>query len=256
MQITTSDLRSAVYPAGSDTGAPLTVRKRLELMLRYVNLEGRTILDAGCGAGAYVETFSRHSPNVFGVEYQADKVRDYRARTGRSNVTVGSVEQTGFPDKTFDVILSNEVLEHVTDDRRALSEMYRILKPGGYLFLFTPNRLYPLETHGCYTHSGKRIPSRVPFIPWLPLPLAGRFLVFWCRNYWRGDLKRMVEETGFRVVAYRTIWQTLSNTTGKQSWLLRRLSPLLRVALAILERTPVLRRFGISHLFVCVRNSR
>src|SRR3989344_5358239 len=138
MQITTSDPRSAVYPAGSDTGAPLTVRKRLELMLRYVNLEGMTILDAGCGAGTYVESFSLHSPNVFGIEYHADKVHDYHARTGRSNVTVGSVEQTGFPDKTFDIILSNEVLEHVADDRRALSEVYRILNARWVLvFVYT-----------------------------------------------------------------------------------------------------------------------
>jgi ubiquinone/menaquinone biosynthesis C-methylase UbiE len=42
------------------------------------------------------------------------------------------------PDNSFDVILCNHVLEHVPDDRKAMSELYRVLKPGGWAILQTP----------------------------------------------------------------------------------------------------------------------
>jgi SAM-dependent methyltransferase len=69
----------------------------------------------------------------------------------------------------------NEVLEHVPDDRQALKEVHRILKPSGILFVFSPNRLFPFESH-CVRlrRSDRRVPLWVPFIPYIPL----RFGVF------------------------------------------------------------------------------
>ena len=55
-----------------------------------------------------------------------------------------------FKAGVFDLVLSNEVIEHVVDDRQALAESARVMRPGGRLALFCPNRGYPFETHGIY----------------------------------------------------------------------------------------------------------
>ncbi|NIU60939.1 MAG: methyltransferase domain-containing protein, partial [Pseudomonas stutzeri] len=52
-------------------------------------------------------------------------------------------ERLPFPDATFDVVFSHEVLEHVADDRACVAEMVRVTRPGGRIVVFVPNRLYP-----------------------------------------------------------------------------------------------------------------
>ena len=51
-----------------------------------------------------------------------------------------------FPENTFDVIICNHVLEHVPDDAKAMSELYRVLKPGGWSILQTPINIHSQET--------------------------------------------------------------------------------------------------------------
>jgi 2-polyprenyl-3-methyl-5-hydroxy-6-metoxy-1,4-benzoquinol methylase len=52
-----------------------------------------------------------------------------------------------FPDEYFDVVVSNHVIEHVSDQQLHLSEIARVLKPNGVVYLATPNRLWPWEVH-------------------------------------------------------------------------------------------------------------
>ncbi|MDH5644369.1 MAG: class I SAM-dependent methyltransferase [Candidatus Heimdallarchaeota archaeon] len=240
-----------VFPLGSDTGTPLTTQKRIGFVRKYVSLENKCILDAGCGADAYVAEFMKYSNKTFGCEYQLEKIKKYHSDTGNNNIVCGSVEDLCFPDKMFDLVFSNEVLEHINDDKAALNEMHRALNIDGLLFIFTPNRLYPLETHGCYTIKGKRIPSRFPFISYIPDRIAKHFLVFSNRNYFYGELSRKLENAGFDIIAYHPVWQTFSNSTGKQSKITKILSPIFRYIASTLERTPYINKFGISHLFIC-----
>ena len=122
--------------------------RRLNLIRQYVALEGRRILDVGCGIGMYVEKFRRFSTDVYGVDVDAEKVA--QASLNMPNISEAPAEALPFEDDTFDVIMLHEVIEHVDDDRRAIEEAVRCLKPGGRVIIFAPNRLYLFETHGFY----------------------------------------------------------------------------------------------------------
>ena len=122
--------------------------RRLQLIRQYVPLEGRAILDVGCGLGLYVQRFRDLSEDVHGVDIDPAKVA--QAGEQLSNIRQGSAEALPYPDETFDVVFSNEVIEHVQSDQAAIDEAYRVLVSGGHLVVFCPNRGYPFETHGCY----------------------------------------------------------------------------------------------------------
>src|SRR4030042_490857 len=69
------------------------------------------------------------------------------------NLALAASEQMPFPDNSFDVILLHEVIEHVSDDAATLREACRVVRPGGRIVIYAPNRLHPFETHGVYVGS-------------------------------------------------------------------------------------------------------
>jgi SAM-dependent methyltransferase len=68
----------------------------------------------------------------------------------KKRVFQGDLQAINYGDNEWDYAMLNEVLEHVADDSKVLDEVYRILKPGGILFIFSPNRWFPFETHGVF----------------------------------------------------------------------------------------------------------
>src|SRR5258708_703770 len=113
---------------------------------QYVELRAKRIVDVGCGLGMYVQQFRQFSDDVYGVDIAPDKIA--RASEWLPNLRVSPAEELPFDDESFDIILLNEVIEHVDDDRRAINEAFRVLAPGGHIVVYAPNRLYPFETHG------------------------------------------------------------------------------------------------------------
>lgn len=240
-----------IQPGGADTGTPLNVGRRVRRLQQYVDLNGKWILDCGCGSGAFVLELLAFSPHVFGVDLNAEKVRNARslnAHLGR--VHQGNIEQLGFHNCQFDVVLLNEVLEHVRDEDRVLSEIHRVLKPGGTLALFAPNRLYPFETHGCALRVGVEVSPLVPLIPYIPVTFGNTFLQYYARNYFPWELARKLRRHGFTIQRQFYVWQTFENCTGLLPQPLRVLSPFLRRVSFLLENIPWVRAFGISQAFL------
>jgi SAM-dependent methyltransferase len=124
-------------------------QRRLEMIVHAAGerIQG-CILENGCGVGMYVEHLSPFGGTVIGLEYDFERVAEARKNSPR--IINGAGEFLPLPSSTFDLILSHEVIEHVQDDRGAVCEMIRALKPGGRVVLFAPNRGYPFETHGIY----------------------------------------------------------------------------------------------------------
>jgi ubiquinone/menaquinone biosynthesis C-methylase UbiE len=247
-----SEYRDNIKPGGADTGMPLNVAHRIDIARQYVSLEGKRILDCGCGCGEYLKVMEQYSENISGIEYEAAKVqRYYDAGGDRNKVRVGNVEQLEFEDNTFDFVFMNEVLDHVADQERALGEVSRVLKPGGVLAIFTPNRFYPFETHGVgLKANGRDISHLWPFIPWIPLSVGNRLFTYYARNYWPWELKRLVRGAGLGVVEQGYAWQTFENNTHRLPRVLALVAPVLRKLARLLEMTPVLKMFGVSLLVI------
>ncbi|OQA47617.1 MAG: putative S-adenosylmethionine-dependent methyltransferase [Chloroflexi bacterium ADurb.Bin325] len=218
--------------------------RRLALVQQWTKLEGARILDAGCGVGLYTEKFGQYSPNVVGVEIDAAVAAEAQRR-GLS-VVIAPAEELPFDAASFDVVFSHEVIEHVTDDRRAAAEMVRVLAPGGRIALFCPNRLYPFETHGHYWR-GKYHFGNTPLINWLPDPLRNR-LAPHVRAYTRGGIRRLFAGQPVRVVHHTVIYPGFDNIVARRPALGRALKRVLYA----LEHTP-LRWFGLSHFIVLER---
>ena len=171
------------------------LQRRLDLVRRDVPLEGKRILDIGCGVGAFVRRLREFSPEVYGTDIDRDSVLR-GTEEGLPNLGLAVGEHMPFKDGTFDVILLHEVLEHVSNDVDTLREAKRLLAPGGKVIVFCPNRLYPFETHGIFL--GKRyVFGNMPLVNYLPDPVRNR-LVPHARVYSTRKLRRVYRKAGLR----------------------------------------------------------
>lgn len=218
--------------------------RRLDLIARHAPPDVHRVLDAGCGVGMYVRQLQQFSAQVCGVELEFDRA----AEAGRDlpAISCASVEALPFRDGTFDLVLSHEVLEHVGDDRRAVSEALRVLRPGGRLAIFVPNRWWPFETHGIYWRGQYRF-GNIPLVGYLPDPWREK-LAPHVRAYRRRGLSRLLEGLPCRIIVHTAIFPGYDKLTSRQ----RRLGTALRRLTYLLESTS-LRWFGLSHFLVVER---
>ena len=211
------------------------------MVQRWAQLTGQRVLDVGCGVGMYTAAFSRETPHVFGIEVEHERAAEAMEQTTGISQAVG--EHLPFPNATFDVVFSHEVLEHVDDDHACAAEMVRVTRPGGRLVVFVPNRLYAFETHGIYWR-GRYHFGNVPLVNWLPTPLRDR-LAPHVRAYTGRDLRRLFDNLPVRVLHHTQIYPGYDNIVARAPTLGRG----LRAITYALEHTP-LRAFGLSHLLV------
>ncbi|WP_448591309.1 class I SAM-dependent methyltransferase [Thermoflexus hugenholtzii] len=236
-----------LYEKAAQRGLPSLIwgpgqARRLALMRRYAALEGARILVDGCGIGIYVEALRAFSPEVHGLDIDAGYLREARRR-GIGCLVQAAAEALPYPDGSFDVILSHEVIEHVADDRRAVAEMVRVLRPGGRILLFCPNRWFPFETHGHYWRGRYRF-GNTPLINYLPDPLRNR-LAPHVRTYSGRALRRLFAGLPVRIVHHTRIFPAFDRIACRHP----RLGRWLRRLADRLERTP-LNRLGLSHFLV------
>jgi len=92
------------------------------------DLEPDTLLDAGCGEGFVADTFLKAMPEarITGFDLLEESVKLAQLRNPRASFSVGDIYHIDHPDKSFDVVYSFEVLEHLEDPERALKELTRV----------------------------------------------------------------------------------------------------------------------------------
>ncbi len=176
----------------------MALKRRVERIIAELDIKATdTILDCGCGDGLYLKTIRELGEynilgfdlNGFSLKLAQGYISEYPAP-----LIQGSVCELPFEDNTFDKIFSTEVIEHIPDDRRALQEIYRVLKPGGILIVTVPNHNYPFmwdplnwvleRMFGTYIKSGL----------W-----AGIWNMH-LRLYYPQEIASLIEESGFDVV--------------------------------------------------------
>ncbi|MEN1929595.1 class I SAM-dependent methyltransferase [Luteimonas sp. MJ250] len=112
---------------------------------------GKRVLDYGCGSGYGAARIARNAAHVTAVDVAQDAVDYARSQHQADNLRFDRIDPTRplpFADASFDTVLSFQVFEHVQDTSGYLSEIRRVLTPGGRLVLVTPDRstrLLPLQ---------------------------------------------------------------------------------------------------------------
>ncbi len=217
--------------------------RRLEMIRRWGRPEGAQILVDGCGIGMYVKALLQFTPHVVGLDIEPTYLTEARGRLPKTALCLGAGEYLPFADGSFDMILSHEVIEHVADDRMVAMEMVRVLRPGGRMVIFCPNRLYPFETHGHYWR-GKYHFGNTPLINYLPNPVRNR-LAPHVRAYTSAGLLSLFRGLPVRTVYHTQIYPGFDKVVHRHPTL----GNMLRKTLYALERTP-LHAFGLSHFLV------
>jgi len=237
----------APSPAAAVRGEPSYVwrsgqERRLSMINRHAPLTGQRLLEVGCGLGMYTSQYRRRfAAQVEAFDVELKRVAVARLDTPHALVAAG--EAMPYPTNYFDVVISNEVIEHVGDDRASMAEMVRVCKPGGRIVVFCPNRWYPVEQHGHYWR-GRYHFGNTPLINYLPDRWRYQ-LAPHVRVYTRRGLLRLLEGLPVRIVFYTRIFGGYDNLEVR----LGTVGRLIRRTLYALEKTP-LRALGLSHLLV------
>lgn len=222
---------------GSSTRQPRTI-VALD-MLRH--LEVKRALDLGCGNGEVSEALGQLlGATVVCTDISSVAVKQCRARGLEAHQVELGVTPLPFENASFDLVFMTEVLEHLFFPDRALSEINRILRPGGYLLLSTPNLaclpnrlLLPLGIQPLFSEvSEHKVLGRR-----LPAFGQGNPTVGHLRLYTRRGLEEMLELHGYRVLGLRGagfhtdgIFSTIERVTA-------RVPSLAMVFVALTEKT-------------------
>ena len=120
-------------------------RARYRFASQFVN--GNRVLDIACGAGFGLEMLEEANAWAVGVDYDREALGDVRRRLPTTRLARADGMRLPFNGGSFETVVSFETLEHVTDARALVFELRRVLRPGGYLVLSTPNRSFGPQDH-------------------------------------------------------------------------------------------------------------
>ncbi len=203
-----SDVARAYYAMTDDV-----VDRRRERFLRHIaGAEARgealaerlpvvgTILEVGCGTGGLLVAAARAGRTVVGVDIASRWLVVARRRLADRGFNVPMIaaeaERLPWPDATFDAVAADSVLEHLDDPSRALREWRRVLRPGGTLVVWSPNRF----TLTIDPHLG------LWGVGWLPRPWVAGYLRRRRRTEWpprtlsTREAKRIARNAGLHQV--------------------------------------------------------
>ena len=120
--------------------------KRILLTELNVNPEGKSALEVGCGGGILCEEIARMGFDVTGIDPSEHSLQIAANHARANGLLINYQQATGedlpIPDNSTDIVFCCDVLEHVRDVPRVISEIHRVLKPGGYFCYDTLNRTY------------------------------------------------------------------------------------------------------------------
>ena len=140
----------------------LGFRARARIIFRFIKDTPTTarILDAGSGYGIYALTLAEKGYSVDAIDLERERTEALNARKkerpvldARIRTFTGSITNLHFEDGSYDLIICSDVIEHIADHTRAVSELARVLAPGGTLIITVPyhsknnERIYKMFGH-------------------------------------------------------------------------------------------------------------
>ena len=212
-------------------------------------ISAKNIIDIGCGVGAYTQKIHDKGYNVFGLDVETKRVEDAKKiiEIGSSSNMLEYMSAVGeflpFKDSTIDAIILNEVIEHVDDEIKVVSEIERVLTNQGIAIIFAPNILFPFETHGCYI--GKKfIFKNIPLINWLPKKIRNK-LVPHARVYSKKSINTLFSTNKMKIEYHSYIYPGFNNIERRSKFLANALRGVL-----YRRESGFFACFGISHFMI------
>ena len=125
----------------------------------------KKILDVGCGTGKYVKFFNQNGFTAIGCDNSPIAVKESRKINKDKQIFQASAVRLPFKKGSFDLLTGIHVVEHLTKNEAEefIAETRRVLAPGGFIFLATPNFLSPLRLIQGKKWCGYRDPTHVNF---------------------------------------------------------------------------------------------
>jgi SAM-dependent methyltransferase len=244
--VKSESVKRAPSPWAAELGEPSYVwrsgqERRLAFIRKYVPLEKRWVLDVGCGIGTYVRRFRDFTPHAYGIDVSLPRLQE-GSRTV-PGLLAAQGEHLPFADESFDVVVFNEVIEHVQDDRQTIQDALRVLRVGGQIVIYAPNRLYPFETHGIFWRGRYKF-GNIPLVNYLPNRWRNK-LVPHARAYTERGIQRLWEGLPVALVVHTYVYPGFDNISVRNE----RMATALRTVLYRAEHT-VAGKFGLSHFVV------
>ncbi len=130
-------------------------RKLFSDEIRQLRLPGDArILDVGTSTGTNLRMLRDLGyTNFVGLDFSPEAIR-FCLEKGLGEVMEGNIKELPFPDKSFELVIATDIIEHIDDDQKALSQIARVLKPGGHALLTVPafNALWGLQDDVSHHH--------------------------------------------------------------------------------------------------------
>jgi ubiquinone/menaquinone biosynthesis C-methylase UbiE len=191
---------------------------------RVGNLPGKRILEVGSGYGMMVVhgclnyglDMQGLEPPKQGFEGRYEIAQKILLENGidPARIACGIGENIPFPDNTFDIVCSFQVLEHVQDPYRVLSESWRVLKPGGILYCDAPN--YRTFWEGHYN---------IPWVPGMSKWMAKIYVQLWGRDASYIDHLNFLNQPELERWLGEICGFPIENDFGCSNWVKRMVSP-------------------------------
>jgi ubiquinone/menaquinone biosynthesis C-methylase UbiE len=213
----------------------MQVRQRLKLALswleEYKPSGNFIVLDAGCGAGAIIHEILKKGYNVVGMDHSFGMIGKALKICGTKRkpraFLQGDIEALPYKNSSFDIILCLGVFAYLRSENRALSELSRVLKPGGKLIMDIVNKA--------------RLVNR------FDLPLLVKYQLQksyrWRRSYFIPNFKESLKRNGFSILEYTTIPHGAFTFFGRDIWP-KKLNIRITVFLDRISNIPLVDSFG------------
>lgn len=204
------------------------MRRKIETALSFGKIKkGQSCLEIGSATGVFSFEFVKFGIDLTSIDLSRENIKIAKEknmeRGARIDFRIGDVENSEFEDGVFDGVLSFSTLRYVPGIKKALSEIKRIIKPGGYIILDFPNK-------------------NCPWFNLLKKPITGKKHIH-DNQYSRKELRELLSETGFKNIRFKTVLFTPKVTPNP-------VLPIIKACEYIGERMPVIKNTA-AIIFCC-----